>query len=383
LGHRYCRSRLSSPRISFCAWATPIARARDCKMSSTPLLAGAGGLPGPRVMQDHPVFLRASHSPWRCIPQNVLVVLRGIVLAYLTATSAMIMHYKLTEESDKPLAHHLFDFSLISQALVLVYHLITFVSPLQRTINLATSADVSLCSQSWTFTHLYYPDPDDNEGGIESWIIKAMSLPRNMASPRKQAYFSMFYTTAAVFAFMNSNIYWFITRQHEAAAGPDTLLVAAAATGTDFLTASVLTTNASTMAPIPDAPFSDLFGEGWFNIFAIVNLHGATSVIMVLEMLLCNSIKLPLALGFHFFGLLFNSGLYLAWAALGKAVTGSSPFFWLDEAEVGSKEAVIAYCIGFVLLSPVMYTMMLGLVGIRQGLTKSRGGGGAQETLDS
>ncbi|PNY28108.1 Uncharacterized protein TCAP_01969 [Tolypocladium capitatum] len=372
-------------------------------MSSTPLLAGAGALPGPHMMQDHvsarpacasglawltrrvqqPVFLRASHSPWGCIPQNVLVVIRGIILGYLTATSALIAHYKLTEESDKPLAHHLFDFSLISLALVLVYHLITFVSSLQRAINLAISADVSLCSQSWTFTHLYYPDPDDNEGGIESWIIKAMSLPGNMASLRRQFYFTMFYSTTTVFAFMNLAIYWFITRQHGAADGGDAMSVAAAGTGTDVLTTSVLTANASTMAPIPDAPFSDLFGEGWLKVWVFFNLYGATSVIMVLEILLCNSIKMPLALVSHFLGLLFNSGLYLAWAALGKAVTGTSPFFWLDEAEVGSKEAVTAYCIGFALLSQIMYTLMLGFVGIRQGVTKSRGGGGAQETLDS
>ena len=58
------------------------------------------------------------------------------------------------------------------------------------------------------------------------------------------------------------------------------------------------------------------------------------------------------ALGYHFLGLVFNSGLYLAWAAVGKALTGTSPFFWLDEAEVGSKEAVTAYCIGFVCLAP-------------------------------
>lgn len=78
--------------------------------------------------------------------------------------------------------------------------------------------------QSWTFTHLYYPDPDGVQGGVESWIIRAMSLPANMGSLRKQFYFTLFYATATVFAFMNSSIYWFVTRQHETAA----LLVAAA-----------------------------------------------------------------------------------------------------------------------------------------------------------
>ena len=111
-----------------------------------------------------------------------------------------------------------------------------------------------LCPQSWTFTHLYYPDPDDNEGGVESWIIKAMSLPRNMASQRKQFHFNMFYSTATVFAFMNSVVYWFITRQHDAAGGAEGLLKVTTATGGDFLTASVLTANAATMGPLPDAP---------------------------------------------------------------------------------------------------------------------------------
>ena len=68
--------------------------------------------------------------------------------------------------------------------------------------------------QSWTFTHLYYPNPEDNEGGIEGFFVKLMSLPTNMASLRKQFYFTMFYTLTTVFAFMNSTIYWFITRAH-------------------------------------------------------------------------------------------------------------------------------------------------------------------------
>lgn len=44
-----------------------------------------------------------------------------------------------------------------------------------------------------------------------------MSLPDNMGSLRKQFYFTMFYTTANVFSFMNSTIYWFITRQQNQA----------------------------------------------------------------------------------------------------------------------------------------------------------------------
>lgn len=69
--------------------------------------------------------------------------------------------------------------------------------------------------QSWTFTHLYYPQVDDTEGGIEYYIISAMSLPNNMGSLRKQFRFTVFYTTAVVFSFVNSTVYWFVTRQQD------------------------------------------------------------------------------------------------------------------------------------------------------------------------
>lgn len=115
------------------------------EMDTTPLLAAAGGLPGPNTMQDHvcalihlvcimtrltieqPAFLRASHSPWHIIPQNILVILRGIVLAYLIGLGIMGADYKLGLESEFTNWRFLFDFSVISYVLVTLYHLITFV----------------------------------------------------------------------------------------------------------------------------------------------------------------------------------------------------------------------------------------------------------------
>lgn len=47
-----------------------------------------------------PAFLRACHSPWRFIPQNILVIIRGIILAYLTAVGVMAAKYKLGVESE-------------------------------------------------------------------------------------------------------------------------------------------------------------------------------------------------------------------------------------------------------------------------------------------
>jgi hypothetical protein len=62
---------------------------------------------------------------------------------------------------------------------------------------------------------LYHPNLDETEGGFEQYIISAMSLPSNMGSPRKQLYFTLFYTVASVFAFMNSTVYWFVSRQFQ------------------------------------------------------------------------------------------------------------------------------------------------------------------------
>ena len=62
---------------------------------------------------------------------------------------------------------------------------------------------------------MYYPDPEEIDGGIEWWVLSLMSLPRNLASLRKQFYFTLFYFTTVVFSFMNTAIYWFITRPHE------------------------------------------------------------------------------------------------------------------------------------------------------------------------
>ncbi|KAH7310560.1 hypothetical protein B0I35DRAFT_439284 [Stachybotrys elegans] len=336
------------------------------EMDSTPLLSAIGGLPGPNTMQDHPAFLRASHSPWRCIPQNVLVVLRGIILAYLMATAVTGTDYKLSLESGYTNWRYLFDFSVVSFLFVLVYHAITF---------------------SWTFTHLYYPHAE-NVGGVEGYILWAMSLPSNMGSLRKQFYFTFFYTTTTVFAFMNSALYWFVTRQNNEPGVIEPPPAPPSVSGAPGEGGEIWGWGTDTMhMPIPPgAPFSDLFGEEWFAAFNITNMYAITSLIMVFEILFLNSIKRPYSIGGHLFGLMFLSGMYLGWAGIGRATTGWYAFEWLDTSVVGSQEAVTAYCIGFVVLSPLMYTLMQGFIGIREGLTwslsESRAAAAAQEALE-
>ncbi|KAG6007690.1 hypothetical protein E4U21_005651 [Claviceps maximensis] len=318
-------------------------------MSSTPLLSGSN-LPAPIIMQDHPVFLRASHSAWRWIDQKALVILRGVVVGYLAAAASMTGHYKLMEETGKSGLSNLFDFSMISSAMVLIYHLLTF---------------------SWTYTHLYFPEPAEVEGRVERFIVNAMSLPQNMGSQRKQFYFNLFHSATTVFCFMNSTIYWFITRQHDTGAAAAAV---ASEVASKFIDSAVDVKSLASAISIPDAPFSDLLGEGWLKAFIMINLHAANSFVMVVEMLFFNSIKRPLSVGSHMLSLMALSGLYLGWAAIGKSVTGEAPFFWMDEAQVGSKEAVSLYSIGFVLLAPMMYILMQGFIGIRESLLRPRNG---------
>ncbi|KAL7963827.1 hypothetical protein V8C34DRAFT_7500 [Trichoderma compactum] len=315
-------------------------------MDSTPLLVGSNGLSGPALLQDHPVFLRASHSPWCFIPQNVLVFFRGLILAYLIAASILVLNYETTDAAPgETNARLFFDFAIISGALVLLYYIITF---------------------SWTFTHLYYPDPEEIDGGVESWLVNLMSLPRNLASLRKQFYFTLFYITTVVFSFTNTVIYWFITRPHDLENNDD------GGTGDDDdgNGGNNGDGNGFLAALASNTPFSDIFGQGWLKAFAVVNLFGITSIILVFEILFLNSIRRPSTISAYLFALVVFAGLYLGWAYIGHAATGIYPFFWLDPAEAGSQEAVTAYAIGFVLLAPIMFIFMQGFVGVRETLVR-------------
>ncbi|KAM0217957.1 hypothetical protein ACHAQD_007155 [Fusarium lateritium] len=97
-------------------------------MDSAPLLQNTDGLPSPNVMQDHPAFLRAAHSPWSFIPQNVLVILRGIVLALVTAVGILILNFEFHENTEYSNWRIIFDFANISFFFIFLYQLKTFVS---------------------------------------------------------------------------------------------------------------------------------------------------------------------------------------------------------------------------------------------------------------
>ncbi|KAF4449566.1 hypothetical protein F53441_7132 [Fusarium austroafricanum] len=339
-------------------------------MDTAPLLQNADGLPSPNVMQDHPAFLRACHSPWSFIPQNVLVILRGIVLALVTAVVILVLNFELHEQSQFSNWRIIFDFANISLFLVFLYQLKTFC---------------------WTFTHLYYPHHHDRHmGGIEGWLVKTMSLPKHIGSLRKQFYFTIFYTVCVCFAFANSTIYWFITRQHSSTNGSGEPQPESQTQPPPNGTAPAPPLQAPMPppgTPPPQPPFTDVFGEGWFRAFIIISLYAFGSAVMVFETLVLNSIRRPWTVGIHLIGIMFAATTYLGWAAFGHLVTNYYPFFWLDKNEVGSDEAITLYSIGFVFLAPIMYILMQGLVSSRESVTRSnseaRAIAAAQEALNS
>lgn len=219
-------------------------------------------------------------------------------------------------------------------------------------------------------------------GGLEGWLIRRMSLPKHMGSLRKQFYFTLFYTITAVFAFANSTIYFFITRQHksdDASGEPQPEPQPPNGTASRVW--------APYAEQTPAAPFTDIFGEGWFRAFIILSLYAFGSSVMVFEILVLNSIRRPWTVGIHLIGIMFSATAYLGWAAFGHLVTKYYPFFWLDKNEVGSDEAITLYSIGFVFLMPIMYILMQGLIASRESVTRSnseaRAIAAAQAALDS
>ncbi|KAI8273391.1 hypothetical protein K4K59_010818 [Colletotrichum sp. SAR11_240] len=294
----------------------------------TPLLHGQAGhadegLPTPAAygqVQDH----------------NALCWIRGGVVAYLTAVGAMILDYKLREKSPYSNWRVVFDFSIVTYSLLLIYHLVV----------------------------------------LEYWLLRLSSLPYDMSSLRKQFYFTMFYTVTTVFTFMNTCLYWFVQLPHDdnGNAEPPQPQPSGGSHASSMYEQSLgfeMTRLEDINKGKPHGPFTEIFGEGWFKAFVIINLFLVSTVIALFEIFWLNSIKRPLAVGAHTLGVIFFAGLYLGWAAIGKIETGADAFYWLDQKVIGSREAVVAASIGFVILAPILYALMYGLIGMRESISRA------------
>lgn len=82
-----------------------------------------------------PIFLRAAHSPWRPLNQNILGYIRAVVLAYLVATAGMLLNYKIKHREDEHTNWRIpFQFSTVTWVLLIIYHILVTVrsTPLGR-----------------------------------------------------------------------------------------------------------------------------------------------------------------------------------------------------------------------------------------------------------
>ncbi|KAK4450809.1 hypothetical protein QBC34DRAFT_65872 [Podospora aff. communis PSN243] len=320
---------------------------------STPLLQ-ANTLPlhsGYAQAQDHkPIFLRVCHSPWSFISQSALVHIRATIVLYLSVLAVMLSHYKNKfelhvldegkgEDGEWNPWKILFQFSTFAFSLLWLYHVIAFC---------------------WTFTHLYYPDPDENDDRWEYRLLQKMSPPRQTPYSRKRFFFSLFYSVVHVVAFMNAFIYWtvLVPKGHgHFPKGDGEGGNKGGDKGEEHLTSST----------------DEFFGHGWFQPFCLINLWCVTALLAFIEIIYLNSVKRQVPVLSHVFSIIAVLLCYLGWASFGHWLTGEYPFFWMDREVMGYTETVAAYSVGFLGLGPTFFILMYGLIGMRETVTKKAG----------
>ncbi|KAH7039637.1 uncharacterized protein B0I36DRAFT_357039 [Microdochium trichocladiopsis] len=311
-------------------------------MSDTTPLLPERAATAPR--DSHPIYLRACHSPWRLISQNLLTFIRLVLAGYLTTVLGFALKYKLEQDDEHTKWRIPFQFSTVSFVLLWAYHNLTAV---------------------WTTMHLLFPrtpEDDPEECGahrLKTKVIQFISPPARDTCRNRRYLFSMFYTTAHVFAFMNSIVYWGVlvpaghggfkipkmpSHGHQ---GPG---------GSDFLDAY--------------NPDKGLFDEDAIKPFVILNLWTVTSLIAIIEIFFLNSMRRQSPVAAHSAGIIFASGVYIAWAAFGKLLTGHSGLFFFDPDLMGQQwEAVIAASVAWLTLAPGIFSYVYGIIAMRETMT--------------
>jgi hypothetical protein len=137
--------------------------------------------------------------------------------------------------------------------------------------------------QSWTITHMHWPDIDDNDTRWESRLLRAMSPPEQTADGRGRIYFSLFHVVTHVFALLNVVVYWTIQ-----APNGHSHLPAPGEGGDDG------GGDDSSMV-YGDGPFKNPFKlvEGWFPMFCLFNLYVFPACEVMVESLVLNSMRRP------------------------------------------------------------------------------------------
>ncbi|KAI3331618.1 hypothetical protein HD806DRAFT_546025 [Xylariaceae sp. AK1471] len=314
----------------------------DIPSDTTPLLGSSSREQAPQG-DSHPITLRACHSPWRAINQKALFAIRTILASYLTSVAGVALKYKLETEDDHTSWRIPFQFSTVSFILQWVYHLVVLI---------------------WTGMHTFEPniaEPHENcrVSVMRVQMARFFSPPHRVTNTERLS-FSMFYTISHVFTLLNALLYWAV-------------LVPAGHGG--FLVPKVPHhhhTPGNSTATFYD-PNKGLFEEDGIKPFSILNIWSITAIIAFFEMVLLNSIRRQNPVAGHVVGTMVASGLYLAWAGIGKLTTGHWGLFFLDPKLMGNDPAAaVTAAVAFILVSPCVFTYVYGLIAMRESITAAQ-----------
>ncbi|KAI1420508.1 hypothetical protein F5Y12DRAFT_719462 [Xylaria sp. FL1777] len=318
---------------------------------TTPLLPQSSREQAPAPQGDsHPITLRACHSPWRGINQKLLFSIRSILTSYLTSVAGVGLKYKLESEDDHDGWRIPFQFSTVAFCFLWAYHLLTL---------------------TWTGVHTFQrsnqeSDDEPQDSSAQARVARFFSPPQQASSAQRIG-FSLFYTVSHVFTFLNTLIYWAV-------------LVPAGHGGfkpPEFPNHRHNPGNSTAIFYDPSDSNTGvdkgLFEEDDIKAFSILNIWSFTAIIALIEILFLNSIRRQSPAVGHIGGTVVASGLYLAWAGIGKLTTGHWGLFFLDPELLGdSTGAAVAAAAGFVAASAGIFIWIYGLIAMREAITASR-----------
>lgn len=227
---------------------------------------------------DHPIFLRACHSPWKSIGQKSLASLRGITAAYTVAAFGLNMHYEFKHNNDKWFAP--FEFSNVATGLQMIYHSIAF---------------------TWTYMHLNYAHPESQSSGLNKHIQKMLSPPKQKDKTGNKHFFSIFNYAAQSFPLLSTFVFW-----------------------------AILAPKGKTQMS-----YHQMFHEDWPSTLFVTSKYIASPLVSVFEVFVLSSILRPDPRWTNTTGISTLSAGYLAWAQAGYVAYDKYAYYFLDHKEVG------------------------------------------------
>ncbi|TLS23822.1 hypothetical protein PpBr36_09037 [Pyricularia pennisetigena] len=305
---------------------------------------------GVNVLQEDrvPIFLRAAHSPWPCMKQNILCYVRGLLVLLLAGAGGIVLYHKLQHrthpkdeknEYNHSLLQSLFQFSSITFIMMTLYQCMVF---------------------GWTFMHFHYPSGGEGYSGIKARFLNAAAPPEQRSTSPKPLVFSLFYTISHVAAFMNTFIYMTVLEPNGRGIGQKEKQSEGFSGDEDKLDKDKKGNNDNHRIIVID--------DNMVRNLALVFLFILPSAVALIEILFLNTIKPPIPLSTHIQAINLFAMVYLVWAYIGMSITGHDPFFVFDPPKLASN--IVLAVSSFVGLASAMFSGMHALISFREAIIK-------------